>query len=292
MSYILEALKRAEQDYKAQATSTAPAAAAESVVRSRPTRWAVGIAVGAVAGGIIVGFGLLLDRSVTRSVPGGGAETIVRIAREPGPDGAPRPVASSPTVAAAPTPATPRAPHVGASTPSSPSVGAAKPVESPAAVVGSSPSRSVARNRQDAAVRRTTPPRDSRAAVAPPPRAEPRAALPSASARATVPAPAPVPTESAPAAAVPAPAPPAPRPAAVAAAPVGRGVDLAALAATLKIQVVVWSANPKERMAFMNGTKYVEGQTVDGRVVVEQITEDGVVLAHQGDRVRISAATR
>ena len=45
-------------------------------------------------------------------------------------------------------------------------------------------------------------------------------------------------------------------------------------------------------MVFVNGRKYVEGQTIDDGVVVEKITEDGVVLVRDGKRALVKAASR
>jgi hypothetical protein len=44
------------------------------------------------------------------------------------------------------------------------------------------------------------------------------------------------------------------------------------------LDVLVYSAVPAERLVFINGRKYVEGQAVDGETVLEQITPDGAVL--------------
>lgn len=52
----------------------------------------------------------------------------------------------------------------------------------------------------------------------------------------------------------------------------------------LKLEVLLYGATAAERMVFINGRKYVEGQSVGGEVVVEQITADGAVLAHDGRR--------
>jgi hypothetical protein len=46
--------------------------------------------------------------------------------------------------------------------------------------------------------------------------------------------------------------------------------------------VLVYSEVPAERMVFINGRKYVEGQAVSEEAVVEQITSDGALLRHQG----------
>jgi hypothetical protein len=50
----------------------------------------------------------------------------------------------------------------------------------------------------------------------------------------------------------------------------------------LTLDVLVYSDVPAERLVFINGRKYVEGQAVDGDTVIEQITPEGAVLRHQG----------
>ncbi len=52
----------------------------------------------------------------------------------------------------------------------------------------------------------------------------------------------------------------------------------------MKLEVVVYSENPRERAVYINGRRYVEGQSVEGRLVVEQIIRDGVVLRGGGQR--------
>ncbi len=55
----------------------------------------------------------------------------------------------------------------------------------------------------------------------------------------------------------------------------------------LKIEVLVWAADPKQRMIYLNGLKYVEGSKLEGGAVLEQIIEDGIVLIHNGQRIRV-----
>jgi Type II secretion system protein B len=50
----------------------------------------------------------------------------------------------------------------------------------------------------------------------------------------------------------------------------------------LTLDVLVYSDIPAERFVFISGQKYVEGQTLEGDAVVEQITPDGAILGHQG----------
>jgi general secretion pathway protein B len=52
----------------------------------------------------------------------------------------------------------------------------------------------------------------------------------------------------------------------------------------LRLDVLVYSDNPGERMVFINTRKYTEGQTVEGTLRLDAITADGAVLSHQGQR--------
>jgi hypothetical protein len=54
--------------------------------------------------------------------------------------------------------------------------------------------------------------------------------------------------------------------------------------AKLKLQMVVYSDVPAERLVFINNQKYVEGSSIDGALRVESINPDGAVLSHQGQR--------
>jgi hypothetical protein len=55
----------------------------------------------------------------------------------------------------------------------------------------------------------------------------------------------------------------------------------------LRIEVLVWAADRGRRMVYLNGRRYVEGEKLDDGTVVEQIARDGVILVHQGKRVRL-----
>jgi hypothetical protein len=52
----------------------------------------------------------------------------------------------------------------------------------------------------------------------------------------------------------------------------------------LKLEVLVYSEEAAQRAAYINGHRYVEGQRVGGRFLVEQILKDGVVLSANGKR--------
>jgi general secretion pathway protein B len=52
----------------------------------------------------------------------------------------------------------------------------------------------------------------------------------------------------------------------------------------LKLEVLSYSDVPAQRLVFINGRRYREGDTVDGGAKVVEIREDGVVLLDQGQR--------
>jgi hypothetical protein len=55
--------------------------------------------------------------------------------------------------------------------------------------------------------------------------------------------------------------------------------------ARLALDVLVYSEVPAERLVFINGRKYVEGQAVSEDAVVEQITPEGAILVQAGRRI-------
>ena len=60
----------------------------------------------------------------------------------------------------------------------------------------------------------------------------------------------------------------------------------------LKIDMLVWAAEPRQRMVYVNGHKYVEGQTLENGAVLEHIEEDGIVLLRGGRRLRLRSEAR
>ena len=60
--------------------------------------------------------------------------------------------------------------------------------------------------------------------------------------------------------------------------------------AALKLEALIYSDVPAQRMVFINGRRYAEGDTVDGRLRVEEIQEDGVALSDQGRRFTLRVA--
>jgi len=52
----------------------------------------------------------------------------------------------------------------------------------------------------------------------------------------------------------------------------------------MRLDIHVYSPNPKERFVFVNMRKYVEGQTLSEGPVLERITADGAILNQNGTR--------
>jgi general secretion pathway protein B len=55
----------------------------------------------------------------------------------------------------------------------------------------------------------------------------------------------------------------------------------------MSLQFLVYSDVPSERLVFINNQKYVEGQSIEGKVVVEGIVADGAILSYQGKRFKL-----
>jgi len=51
---------------------------------------------------------------------------------------------------------------------------------------------------------------------------------------------------------------------------------------SLALQALVYADTPAERMVFINGRKYREGDVVQPDLVLQQITETGAVLTYRG----------
>jgi type II secretory pathway predicted ATPase ExeA len=60
----------------------------------------------------------------------------------------------------------------------------------------------------------------------------------------------------------------------------------------LKIDMLVWAADPRERMVYLNGRRYVEGQRLDNGAVIQQIEADAIVLLMGGQRFRLRSESR
>ena len=63
----------------------------------------------------------------------------------------------------------------------------------------------------------------------------------------------------------------------------GRMMNLPAL----KVDLHVYAARKEDRFVFINLAKYLEGQRLKEGPLVEEITNDGVILQYQGERFLI-----
>lgn len=50
----------------------------------------------------------------------------------------------------------------------------------------------------------------------------------------------------------------------------------------------MYSDVPAQRMVFINGRRYGEGDTIEGGAVLERITPDGAIVNQHGQRFAIS----
>jgi hypothetical protein len=69
------------------------------------------------------------------------------------------------------------------------------------------------------------------------------------------------------------------------AAPTEAAGPLREAATRMSLDVLVFSEEDAARFVFINGRKLVEGQAVEGEIVVEAITREGAVLALAGERL-------
>ena len=61
-------------------------------------------------------------------------------------------------------------------------------------------------------------------------------------------------------------------------------------AAGLRLEALIYAETPAERMVFINGRRYREGDSIDGRLKIEEIREDSVELSDQGRRFALRVA--
>jgi hypothetical protein len=52
----------------------------------------------------------------------------------------------------------------------------------------------------------------------------------------------------------------------------------------IAVQVIVYSEVPSQRMAFIDGRRFAEGDMIDGDTTLERINEDGIVVRRGGVR--------
>ncbi len=59
------------------------------------------------------------------------------------------------------------------------------------------------------------------------------------------------------------------------------------LVGKMKLQMVVYSDDAAKRLVFIDNQKYVEGSSIDGKLILESITPDGAVLSYEGKRFEL-----
>jgi Type II secretion system protein B len=64
------------------------------------------------------------------------------------------------------------------------------------------------------------------------------------------------------------------------AVPSGGGDELS----KLKLTVHVWADKPGERLVFINGRKYVQGDRIEDKALLEEITQEGALVSYEGRR--------
>ena len=254
MSYIYEALKRAESE-NARAIG-APAALRRPALFAAKWRWWLWLLIGVLGANAALVVALVLFRGSrspgattgpTGSTARGAGEVTSRSSAEsanaPPPaalpvqaaDGTAAPVAKPPARTVTPAAPAPRRPAT-AVRPSTKGVDPPAAASTPAAITEARPA--------------SPPPVGATAAVSPPgtPVAPP--------ASAAVPQTTPPPTVDEP---------------------------------KLKVQVVVYSDVPAQRMVFIDGRRYKEGDKVDAETVVERITPEGAVVTHRGESFALTS---
>jgi hypothetical protein len=53
---------------------------------------------------------------------------------------------------------------------------------------------------------------------------------------------------------------------------------------TARVDALVYADIPSGRMVFINGRRYAEGDSLDPQTRIDEITQEGVVVRHQGQR--------
>jgi len=67
-------------------------------------------------------------------------------------------------------------------------------------------------------------------------------------------------------------------------APQGKPASLRDAMAKMTMSIHLYSESQAERLVFINGRKYVEGDYVEGTYLLESITPEGAVLVYEGER--------
>jgi general secretion pathway protein B len=60
----------------------------------------------------------------------------------------------------------------------------------------------------------------------------------------------------------------------------------------MTLSLLMYSESKEERMVFIDGTKYHEGEYIDGVFLLERITEDGALLSFEGERALLQPKSK
>lgn len=60
---------------------------------------------------------------------------------------------------------------------------------------------------------------------------------------------------------------------------------------SMNISILQYAENPTDRLVFINGRKYIEGDYIDRLYLIESITRDGAVLRYEGAQAFLKPAT-
>jgi general secretion pathway protein B len=271
MSYILDALKKAERErHLARVPTLGTVHSPAAAPRRRLWPWVISAVL---VGNAALGAALMLRAPAPMSV----ADSRAPVESRPRVDSSPASVAAPGSPA--PPSATSAAQGVSQAPPGRVEQSAdVRAAETPAGPVAAAlPDRTPAPS-----VARAPAPRPAEAQPTQRPAPAPRPAPEGSEAVTREQPPAPTASPTAPSAARPAePVTPAPLPSSPSTSP-----ETAAPASIpkMKLDVLVYSDIPAERMVFINGSKYVQGQRVDGKFLVEEITPEGPILSYQGQR--------
>jgi type II secretory pathway predicted ATPase ExeA len=86
--------------------------------------------------------------------------------------------------------------------------------------------------------------------------------------------------------------PPSIEPPQIAAPPAASGQPQLLEDTPLRLNTIVWVPRPNERMVYVNGHKYVEGDTLENGAILEEIQQNGVIIIQAGKRFRLRLAVR
>ncbi|HKQ67609.1 MAG TPA: general secretion pathway protein GspB, partial [Methylomirabilota bacterium] len=60
----------------------------------------------------------------------------------------------------------------------------------------------------------------------------------------------------------------------------------------LRIEMIVWAPEPGARMVYVNGHRYVEGQTLENGAVLREIQPDAIIVLQRGQPFRLRSESR